>query len=94
MTGEFPTQRASNAEMVPFDDVIMFLIGGVRGHFTLVPDGRVLLSQTALVVIDGMVFTVISYVWALIHVLFTSAYIIFIITQPVRVFQIKQSSSV
>ena len=28
VTGEFPAHRASNAEMVPFDDVIMILISG------------------------------------------------------------------
>ena len=30
MTGEFPAQRASNAQMLPFDDVIMLSISPVR----------------------------------------------------------------
>ena len=33
LTGEFPAQRASNAKMFPFDDVIM-----ICGHGT--PSGR------------------------------------------------------
>ena len=33
MTGEFPTQRANNAEMFPFDDVIMVGNLPIAVHF-------------------------------------------------------------
>ena len=39
-TGEFPAQMASNAENVPFDDVIMYEV--CHGQYTWWPRGRIL----------------------------------------------------
>ena len=35
VTGEFPTQKASDAEIIPFDDVIMILRGCLANEVTL-----------------------------------------------------------